>query len=248
MVSNLPFGSGVAACSSSPQAHLTHVSALSGRAPARIRPVMREPLAEEPASRSRFPAAFRPPAFASRVILCPPGSSSLPHGRPTGRRSLPDPDGVVTFRMVEIRPGWVPSVPRGRRCAPDRSLDPGRRLPPSSGQSLFPARASHRRESYMTRHHRGFTRSPVRSSPACSPRMEREPLGFPRASHPAVTRDARQGGDGPCTLDRELRHRHQPVLLLRVPLAPCDLVSHPPLVVEPDQRGARGSGGDPAAW
>ena len=38
-----------------------------------IRPVMREPLAEEPAPGSRFPAAFRPPAFASRVFLRPMG-------------------------------------------------------------------------------------------------------------------------------------------------------------------------------
>jgi hypothetical protein len=30
---------------------------------------------------------------------------------------------------------------------------------------------------------------------------------------------------------RELRQRHQPVLLPRVPLAPFDLVSHPPLAV-----------------
>jgi len=33
---------------------------------------------------------------------------------------------------------------------------------------------------------------------ACRPRMEREPLRLlPRASHPAVTRDARRGGDRP---------------------------------------------------
>jgi hypothetical protein len=33
---------------------------------------------------------------------------------------------------------------------------------------------------------------------ACGPRMEQEPLGLlPRASHPAVTRDARRGGDRP---------------------------------------------------
>lgn len=30
----------------------------------------------------------------------------------------PDPVGVVTFRMHEIRPGWAPSKPRGRWCAP----------------------------------------------------------------------------------------------------------------------------------
>jgi len=63
-----------------------------------IRPVMREPLAEEPAPGSRFPAAFRPPAFASRVFLRPLGdSASLTVGLPA--ELPPDPIGVVTFRM-----------------------------------------------------------------------------------------------------------------------------------------------------
>ena len=57
-----------------------------------------------------------------------------------------DPIGVVTFRMRQIRPGWVPSVPRGRWCAPARPNPSGRHLPPSSGQSLSPAGTSHRRE------------------------------------------------------------------------------------------------------
>ena len=63
-----------------------------------IRPVMREPLAEEPAPGSRFPAAFRPPAFASRVFLRPLGdSASLTVGLPAALP--PDPIGIVTFRM-----------------------------------------------------------------------------------------------------------------------------------------------------
>ena len=50
------------------------------------------------------------------VILFPPGSWALltvglPD--PTG----PDPDGVSPFRTPEQRPGWAPSVPRGRRCS-----------------------------------------------------------------------------------------------------------------------------------
>ncbi len=58
---------------SSSQAHLTHVSSLSGRATARIRPVIRDHRRRgRPAS--RFPAAFRLPAFASWVILRPLGS------------------------------------------------------------------------------------------------------------------------------------------------------------------------------
>jgi hypothetical protein len=71
----------------------------------------------------------------------------LPYVRPAGRRSLPDPVGVVTFRMVEIRPGWAPPEPRGRWCAPDRALDPSQHLPPSSGGPFSPARAFRLRES-----------------------------------------------------------------------------------------------------
>lgn len=44
-------------------------------------------------------------------------------------RPRPDPDGVSTFRTHETRPGWVPSIPRGRRCpsGPATITDP--RLP-----------------------------------------------------------------------------------------------------------------------
>jgi hypothetical protein len=42
---------------------------------------------------------------------------------------------------------------------------------------------------------RVHSRSPVRSSPACGPRMERSPWAFPGASNLAVTSDARPGGD-----------------------------------------------------
>jgi len=59
----------------------------------------------------RVPAAFRPPALASWTIVRPPGSwAFLAVGLPDLH---PDPDGVVTFHTVEMRPGWVPSVPRG---------------------------------------------------------------------------------------------------------------------------------------
>ena len=146
MVSNLPFGSGVAACFP-PQAHQTRVSALSGRDISPYPAGYAGATGGGASIRSRFPAAFRPPAFASRVILRPLGSCAfLTSGLPAGT-CLPDPIGVVTFRMVEMRPGWVPPEPRGRWCAPDRSLDPGRHLPPSSGGPFSPARAFRLRES-----------------------------------------------------------------------------------------------------
>jgi hypothetical protein len=67
MLSNLPFGSGVVVISSA-QAHLTRVGALSGRQQPYPASYPRRS-AEGPTMVSRFPVAFRPPAFASRVIL-----------------------------------------------------------------------------------------------------------------------------------------------------------------------------------
>ena len=62
---------------------------------------------------SRFPAAFRPPAFASWAILFPLRSCAfLTVGRPGGCFH-PDPNGVTTFHTSEIRPGWVLPLPRG---------------------------------------------------------------------------------------------------------------------------------------
>jgi hypothetical protein len=73
MVSNLPFGSGVSACFP-PQAHQARVSALSGRDSSPCPAGYAGATGGGASSRSRFPAAFRPPAFASRAFLRPLGS------------------------------------------------------------------------------------------------------------------------------------------------------------------------------
>ena len=65
---------------------------------------------------SRFPAAFPPPAFASRSSDSRQGIG-FPHGRPTGQDPA-GPDGVTAFRTHELRPGWVPPIPRGRGAHP----------------------------------------------------------------------------------------------------------------------------------
>ena len=112
------------------------------------------------------------------------------------------------------------------RSRPAKYLRPD--PPPSSGRPLFsrllqPTSESANDEASSRIH----SRSPVRSSPACGlPGWNGSPWAFPRAPHPAVTRSARRGGDGPCALDRELRHRHQSISLQRAPLITCDLVSH----------------------
>jgi hypothetical protein len=113
------------------------------------------------------------------VTLFPPGTwAFLTVGLP-GTTWRPDPDGVSTFHTCEIRPGWVPPLPRGRRCSSRPDAVPGRRLPLRSGQSLHPATASHQRGSAITGHQRGFTRftRPVCPSPVVS-RMGREALGL----------------------------------------------------------------------
>jgi hypothetical protein len=112
----------------------------------------------------RFPVAFQQPAFASRVILFPPGTSaSLTVGLPV--IMCPDPDGVSTFHTSEIRPGWVPSLPQGRRCSSRPDAVPDRRLPLPNGQSLHPAATTHLRGSALRGINEGSRDSPVRSAP-----------------------------------------------------------------------------------
>ena len=133
---------------------------------------------------SRFPAAFRPPAFASWSSCARWGTG--PSLRSAYRSLLPgpDPDGVATFRAHELRPGWVPSLPRGLRCPHGRQVIPGRRTPPCSGPSLYPRPATHHRRLLITRHHQGFTVVHPSGLPlACSPRVEREPSGLSPGLH-----------------------------------------------------------------
>src|SRR5918992_1626917 len=67
------------------------------------------------------------------------GWAPLAVGLPDPLPARPDLDRVTAFRTHELRPGWVPSLPRGRWCPsrPSRLLD--RHPPPRSGQSLHPA-------------------------------------------------------------------------------------------------------------
>jgi hypothetical protein len=60
------------------------------------------------------------------VIRFPPGDWAF---LTVGLPASPDPDGVTTFRTHELRPGWVPSIPRGRRCSSRLRGLPSRRLP-----------------------------------------------------------------------------------------------------------------------
>jgi hypothetical protein len=179
-----------------------------------------------PACGSRVPAAFRPPALASWVILRPPGirpslrSAFQTNQSPGPRRGCHVPHETATTGVGALcAPGTVVRSRPARflRPAPAASQRPvpiSRRINPSTGV-------------LMTRRRRGFTCVHPSGLPQpVTPGWNEGPWAFPRASHPAVTRDARQGGDGPCALDRVLHLRHQPSLLRCVPLRSCDLVSH----------------------
>jgi len=75
---------------------------------------------------SRFPVAFPPPAFASRSSDTRRGVGRSSRSAYRHRRT---PNGVTAFRTHELRPGWVPSIPRGRRCSSRPRGLPSRRLP-----------------------------------------------------------------------------------------------------------------------
>lgn len=108
-----------------------------------------------PGHQARYPAGYPrrlaegqpsclgfPLPFGCRHLLLghpvPAGELGVPHGRLTGH-GCPDPDGVSVFRTHELRPGWVPSIPRGRRCSPGPAALTGPRLPHHNGASLHPA-------------------------------------------------------------------------------------------------------------
>jgi len=124
----------------------------SGNEPG-IRPVVPRPSAEGPViSVSVFLAPFGVPAFAS----WPPGARwGIGPSLRSAYRSLfwPDPNGVATFHTCELRPGWVPSIPRGRWCSHGRLSLFGRHLPHHNGIVPVPRSCFHRPRLYITRHH-----------------------------------------------------------------------------------------------
>jgi hypothetical protein len=125
---------------------------------------------------SRFPAAVRLPAFASRPSHSRRNSALLTVGLPAKR---PDPDGVTAFRTHESRPGWELSLARGQRCSSRLERVPNWRPPHS--QRPVPAHR-HNNPSCGSLHHEASTRvqaiHPSGVPLGCDPRMGRERLGF----------------------------------------------------------------------
>lgn len=127
----------------------------------------------------QFPVAFRRTGTGFLDHPTPAGELGLPHSRLTGTH-VPDPDGVFTFHMAEIRSGWALSAPRGGGVLHGWLLVTNRRLPFRNGQPC-PQRLIPSPGVSMSRHHREFACTRPSDLPlACNPRMEREPLGvFP---------------------------------------------------------------------
>ena len=157
-----------------------------------------------------FPAAFRPPAFASRSSGSRRGVG--PSSRSAYRTTGSDLDGVSAFRTHELRPGWAPSVPRGRRCSSRTGATT--RPAPAASQRPVPPPANHPIDADFALRgiNQGFTRVRPSSLPlACGhPDGTGRPWAFPRASHPAdqEPNDARRGGNRPSSTDLELLAQH----------------------------------------
>jgi hypothetical protein len=112
------------------------------------------------------------------VIHCPLGNwAFLAVGLPVP--TAPDPNGIAMLHTHEMRPGWAPSKPRGRRCSCGRLCAADRRLPHHSGCVPTPRFCSHHPGLALTRRHRGFMffARPAFPSPVAH-QMGWGPLGF----------------------------------------------------------------------
>jgi hypothetical protein len=194
---------------------------------------------EEPTIASRFPVPFQAPAFASWAP-CPTGEFRFLYSRPTRTRDAPwTPAGVYTFRTRETRPGWVPSVSRGRGVPPSRAASPAGHVR-FSAASPAPRQSFHLRGSKSRDISQGFNRSPVRPSSSpwppggartlrLSPELSTLPL-------PATHLGAKTGHTD---TDPGLYHRHnrtsfaQPTQLVRPRVAMLPFSRRPSLFGHP---------------
>ena len=172
-----------------------------------------------------FPAAFRPPALACRVIRFPLRSwAFLTVGLPATNLA-PDPNGVPTFCTYQIRPGRVPPRPRGRRCSPDRTTCP-------TGACRFPTASPYTPLAHPIGEapHYGASTGVHAIHPsglplACNPRMGREPSGFPLSFAPHRHQRRTSGRAGREHAPRTTQPTSTSALQSASSLASCNLVS-----------------------
>jgi hypothetical protein len=156
---------------------------------------------------SWFPAAFRPPALACRVILFPPGDwAFLTVGLPDTR--CPDPDGVPTFRTARYDRGGCLLDPGGRWCSPGRMPCPASACRFPAASPCTPRHASHRGATLHEASTKVHAIHPSGLPLACDPRMRRRPLGrSPVLRTPPSPAAHDRAGPGVST-HPELRGRH----------------------------------------
>ena len=146
----------------------------------------------------------------------------------------PDPIGVVTLHTREMRPGWVPSMPRGRRCPsrPARNPQP----PPAASQRPVPVRryCCHLRSQAsrdIVEGSRLFTR-PAFPSPV-PPRWDGSPWASPSSFTPPSPAAHVEVGTGSWALARDYAADICSALLSAHPLITCAFVSHSRLACGP---------------
>jgi len=190
-------------------------------------------------------------------------------GHPVPARGLGLPHGWLTSAphrvrwtlsgfpcSTRVRPagGWVPSVPRGRRCPHGRECSTTAACRIATASSLSVRRCVPTRAVTLTRHPRGFPVShPMPSLPlACDPWTEQESLGFPVSFAPNRYRSRTSRWGQVSDTDPKSHRRHQSTSNrrthspratsrrrhyaylpgLRRPLtwsaSPCRRLSHPP--------------------
>ena len=159
----------------------------------------------------RFPAAFRPPAFASWAS-CPAEEFRSPHGRPTRRSPGPRRGFHVPHIRVTAGLGAL-FTPRPSGALATGPIPPATARPLSQGPGPITPVLIPSPELSITRRHQGFTRV---HPPGLPPRLVVPPDGTgalrltPRASHPkGKTCGARRSGGRASSTRPESHDRHR---------------------------------------
>jgi hypothetical protein len=177
---------------------------------------------------SRFPAAFRLPAFASR-------SSDSRRGIGPSLRSAYRPRAGPRrgYHVPHARASTGVGAPSTPRTAVLSRLKSSPWPAPAASQRPVPAPRYNIPSNEVPLHEASTRVQAIHPSGlplACSPRMERAPLGFPPSFEPhrLITGDARRGGEQATNTGPELHAQHHisrssnPCSSLNA----CDLVSH----------------------
>ena len=180
--------------------------------------------------RHGFPAAFRPPAFASWASCSRQGTSALlTVGLPGSAWTL-----AGFPRSAHPSHGRIgrPLYPEAQRCSHGRSDPSGRRSPPLPGARPYhPGVHSISRSCLLRGVIKGSLAFARPAFPlACWPRMGQGPLGLaPRASHPGrqdLHGARRSGGRASSTRPELYARHHRTGPPSASSLTMCDLVSH----------------------